>query len=37
VGLCCGGCLAKANKATGDDLIVLLFKDTTKGFEPAKK
>jgi hypothetical protein len=37
VGLCCGGCLAKAKKATGDELIVLLFTDTTKGFEPAKK
>lgn len=37
VGLCCGGCLAKANKATGDELITLLFKDTTKGFEAAKK
>ena len=37
VGLCCGGCLAKAKKASGDELITLLFKDTTKGFEPVKK
>lgn len=37
IALCCGGCLAKAKKASGDDLIVLLFKDTSKGFEPAKK
>ena len=36
VGLCCGGCLAKATKLTGDELINLLFTDTTKGFEKAK-
>ncbi len=36
VGLCCAGCLGKAKKASGDDLITLLFKDTKKGFEPAK-
>ncbi len=35
VGLCCAGCLAKAKKAEGDELISLLF--TGKGFEPAKK
>src|SRR5258708_5689674 len=27
VGLCCGGCLAKAKKASGDDLVNLLFSD----------
>ncbi len=37
VGLCCGGCLAKANKVTGDEQINLLFKDTTKGFKSASK
>jgi YHS domain-containing protein len=37
VGVCCGGCLAKANKLEGDELIVLLFQDVEKGFEPAKK
>ena len=37
VGLCCGGCLAKATKAAGDDQINLLFKDTTKGFKAASK
>jgi len=35
VGLCCGGCLAKATKLTGDEQIDLLFKDTTKGFKAA--
>jgi len=35
VGLCCGGCLAKAKKASGDELITLLFKDG-KGFKAAK-
>jgi hypothetical protein len=37
VGLCCGGCLAKTKKVEGDELIGLLFTDTSKGFEPAKK
>jgi hypothetical protein len=37
VGLCCGGCLAKASKATGDEQINLLFSDTKKGFEAASK
>ncbi len=37
VGLCCAGCLAKAKKASGDELISLLFADTSKGFELAKK
>ncbi|HEV3137880.1 MAG TPA: hypothetical protein VGZ26_08240 [Pirellulales bacterium] len=35
VGLCCGNCLAKATKLTGDEQIDLLFKDTTKGFKAA--
>jgi YHS domain-containing protein len=38
VAVCCPGCLAKAKKATGDDLIVLLFTDAKKqAFEPVKK
>ena len=37
VGLCCAGCLGKANKASGDDLVNLLFKDTSKGFKAAGK
>jgi hypothetical protein len=37
VGLCCAGCQGKAKKASGDELITLLFKDTKKGFEPASK
>ncbi len=36
VGLCCGNCLAKATKATGDDQINLLLSDTSKGFKAAK-
>ncbi len=36
VGVCCGGCLAKAKKASGDDLIALLF-STGKGFKPASE
>jgi hypothetical protein len=36
VSLCCAGCLGKAKKASGDELITLLFKDTSKGFEAAK-
>lgn len=36
VGLCCAGCQGKAKKASGDELITLLFKDTTKGFKAAK-
>jgi YHS domain-containing protein len=36
VGLCCGGCVAKASKSTGDDLVNLIFADTSKGFKPAK-
>ncbi len=37
VKLCCGGCLAKAKKVEGDELIGLLFKNTSKGFETAEK
>ena len=37
VGLCCGGCLGKAKKVSGDELITLLFKDTSKGFKAASK
>src|SRR5262245_41211610 len=37
VSLCCGNCLAKASKLSGDEQINLLFADTSKGFEPAKK
>jgi hypothetical protein len=37
VGLCCAGCLKKASGASGDELITLLFSDTSKGFEPAAK
>jgi hypothetical protein len=36
VGFCCGGCLGKAKKAQGDELVALLFK-TGKGFKPAKE
>jgi YHS domain-containing protein len=36
VGVCCPGCLAKAKKLSGDDLIALLF-TTGKGFEPASE
>jgi YHS domain-containing protein len=35
VGLCCGGCLAKAKKVSGDELVALLFGG--KGFEAVKK
>ena len=37
VALCCGDCLAKATKASGDEQINLLFSDTSKGFEAAAK
>jgi hypothetical protein len=38
VGLCCAGCLGKAKKASGDELITLLFKAPKEGsFEPVKK
>jgi hypothetical protein len=37
VALCCGGCLAKATKVSGDEQINLLLSDTSKGYEAAKK
>lgn len=37
VGLCCAGCLGKAKKASGDELITLIFGDTSKGFKAASK
>jgi hypothetical protein len=37
VGVCCNGCLGKAKKASGDELITLLFTDISKGFKPAKE
>jgi YHS domain-containing protein len=36
VGLCCGGCLAKASKVSGDELVTLIFTDPSKGFKAAK-
>lgn len=36
VGVCCGNCLAKANKASGDELVELIFKDPSKGFKASK-
>jgi hypothetical protein len=37
IGVCCGNCLAKATKVSGDEQIDLLLSDTSKGFEAAKK
>jgi len=37
IGVCCGNCLAKATKASGDEQIDLLLSDTSKGFEAVKK
>ena len=37
VALCCGNCLAKATKVSGDEQITLLLSDTSKGYEAAKK
>ena len=37
VGVCCGGCLAKVKKASGDELVELIFKDPSKGFKAASK
>jgi hypothetical protein len=37
VGLCCGGCLAKATKVSGDEQVNLLLSDTSKGYEAVKK
>jgi YHS domain-containing protein len=36
VGLCCAGCLAKCKKASGDELITLIFSDTSKGYKASK-
>lgn len=35
IGFCCGNCQGKAGKATGDEQLDLIFKDTTKGFKAA--
>lgn len=32
VSFCCGGCKGKASKASGDDLLALVFGDLAKGF-----
>jgi hypothetical protein len=37
VGLCCAGCQGKAKKASGDELISLLFSDISKGYKAATK
>ncbi len=37
VGFCCGNCLAKAKKSSGDALVELIFKDPSKGFKSASK
>ncbi len=38
VGLCCGGCVAKAKKVSGDELVELIFKKPAKGsFKAASK
>ena len=37
VAVCCGNCLAKATKVSGDEQITLLLSDTSKGYEAAKK
>ncbi|HEX5444843.1 MAG TPA: hypothetical protein VFW87_13485 [Pirellulales bacterium] len=37
IAVCCGGCLAKMKKLSGDALINALLADTSKGFVPAKK
>ena len=37
VGLCCMNCKGKVEKAKGDEQINLVFKDTKKGFKPAKE
>ncbi|HZZ71314.1 MAG TPA: hypothetical protein VFE24_03620 [Pirellulales bacterium] len=36
VAFCCDNCKGKVEKATGDEKIDLVFKDTSKGFKPAK-
>lgn len=37
VGFCCGNCQGKASKASGDELIGMIFGDTSKGFKAASK
>jgi hypothetical protein len=37
VAVCCGNCLAKATKVSGDEQINLLLSDTSKGYEAVKK
>jgi hypothetical protein len=37
IAVCCGNCLAKATKVSGDEQINLLLSDTSKGYEAAKK
>ena len=37
VEFCCMNCKGKVAKATGDEQIDLVFKDTKKGFKPAKE
>jgi YHS domain-containing protein len=37
VGFCCMNCKGKVEKAKGDEQINLVFKDTKKGFKPAKE
>ena len=37
VALCCGNCLKKAQGVSGDELVNLLFKDTSKGYKAASK
>lgn len=37
VGFCCPNCQGKVAKATGDDQINMVFKDTSKGFKAAGK
>jgi len=37
IGVCCDGCLGKANKASDDEKISMLLSDTSKGFEAVKK
>ena len=36
VAFCCKDCLAKAEKAKGEEQISLIFKDVSKGFKLAK-
>ena len=36
VAFCCNNCKGKVEKATGDEQLDLVFKDTSKGFKAAK-